>query len=147
MKKKLYRDLIARMDGAAEAGRDVEASWFAYAVLEDRLRSLLRQSGGEGKNKGVGKPIRMMGPKLNNLCERAKKDALLESCFEYTRLNKWKNERNDLVHAMADGTLNIEAIDDKIVELAREGVDLARLYTAAARRLKKHREKVETPDL
>jgi len=145
MKKKLYQDLVTRMDGAAEAGRDVEASWFAYAVLEDRLRSMLRQSGGEGENKGIGKPIRMMGPKLKNLRQRAKKDALLESCFEYERLNKWKNERNDLVHAMADGTLNIEAIDQKIVELAREGVDLARLYTAAARRLKKHRDKVETP--
>jgi hypothetical protein len=147
MKKKLYQDLVARMEAAAKAGRDVEASWFAYAVLEDRLRSMLRQSGGEGENKGVGKPIKMMGPKIINLRRRAKKDDLLESCFEYTRLNKWKNERNDLVHAMADGSLDIDAIDKKVAELAREGVELARLYTAAARRLKKHREKVQTPAL
>lgn len=147
MKKKLYQDLISRMEAAAENGRDVEAAWFAYAVLEDRLRSLLRQSGGEGQNKGVGKPIRMMGPKLKELKLRAKKDELLKSCFEYTRLEQWKRDRNDLVHAMADGTQTIETIDANAASLAREGVDLARIYTAAARRLKKNRSQVATPAL
>ena len=52
LKQKLYQHLMKRMDQAVEHGRDVEAGWYAYAVLEDRLRSMLRQSGGEGQKKG-----------------------------------------------------------------------------------------------
>jgi hypothetical protein len=147
MKEKLYKDLIARMEAATNNGGDVEAAWFAYAVLEDRLRSMLRQSGGEGKNRGVGKPIRMMGPKLAELKKRSKNDELLKSCFEYDRLNQWKHDRNDLVHAMAEGTYDIEEIDKLAAALARDGVELARLYATDARRLKKNRSKVGTPTL
>ncbi|UZK70061.1 hypothetical protein OKW76_03130 [Sphingomonas sp. S1-29] len=147
MKKKLYQDLVSRMEAAAADGRDVEAAWFAYAVLEDRLRSLLRQSGGEGQSKGIGKPIRMMGPKLKELAKRAKKDELLKSCFEYDKLNQWKHDRNDLVHAMADGSQTIEQIDAAAASLASEGVVLARTYAAAARRLKKNRAQVAVPPL
>ncbi len=145
MKRKLYKDLLNRMDAARTANRDVEASWYAYAVLEDRLRSMLRQSGGEGEKKGVGKPIRMMGPKLKELSRRAKKDALLKNCFEYDRLNQWKNDRNTLVHAMADGRHDIEQIDGLAKSLAQEGVDLAWLYAREAQRLKKNRSQVVVP--
>ncbi|MBC1182263.1 hypothetical protein HF680_06280 [Brevundimonas sp. WCHBH090558] len=147
MKQQLYQQLMKRMDQAVQDGRDVEAGWYAYAVLEDRLRSMLRQSGGEGQNKGIGKPIRMMGPKLTELSKRAKKDELLKSSFEYTRLNKWKNDRNGLVHAMADGQHDIEEIDRRVADLATEGVLLARLYASEARRLKTHRAKVTQPAL
>jgi hypothetical protein len=139
-KKKLYEDLIERMEGAVTRGSDVEAAWYAYAVLEDRLRSMLRQSGGEAK-KNKSKPIKMMGPKIEELKDRALNDRLLHSCFERGRLEKWKDARNDLVHAMADGKHDIQAIDALASALAIEGVELARLYASAARRLKKHRKK------
>lgn len=147
MKTKLYEQLLQRMDLAVEAGRDVEAAWYAYAVLEDRLRSMLRQSGGEGEKKGKGKPIRTLGAKLGELNKRCAKDSLLKASFEYVRLNKWKGDRNDLVHAMADGRHTIEDIDRLAADLANEGISLARLYAAEARRLKKHRDKVAVPPL
>ena len=147
MKKKLYEVLIERMEIAETNGRDAEAAWFAYAVLEDRLRSLLRQSGGEGEKRGVGKPIRMMGPKIAELSKRAKKDSLLKDCFEYTRLNQWKHDRNNLVHAMADGEHDIEEIDKLTAALASVGVELVRIYATAARRLKKNCGKVTLPSL
>jgi len=146
-KKKLYQDLIERMETAAANGRDVEAAWYAYAVLEDRLRSMLRQSGGEGVKKGIGKPIRTLGKKIGELNVRAKKDELLKNCFEYYRIDKWKEDRNDLVHSMADGHHDIESIDKKASTLATDGVDLARLYASQARRLKKNREQVTMPPL
>ena len=147
MKLELYEHLIERMDDAAISGRDVEAAWYAYAVLEDRLRSMLRQSGGEGATKGKGKHIRMMGPKLVELGKRAAKDSLLKLCFEQIRLQKWKDDRNELVHAMADGKHDIVQIDKMASELAKEGVSLARLYTNKARYLKNHRDQVAQPAL
>jgi hypothetical protein len=84
-KNALYKAFISRMESASDSSMHFEASWYAYAVLEDRLVSLLQNSGGVGENSGgsSGKPIRMMGPKLKELHRRAKKDELLKANFEY----------------------------------------------------------------
>jgi hypothetical protein len=147
VKTKLYKKLISRMDEAVNSGNDVEAAWYAYAVLEDRLRSMLRQSGGDGEKKGKGKPIRMMGPKIVELKKRSQKDSLLANCFAFDPLNDWKNDRNNLVHAMADGQHDIIEIDELASKLAKEGVALARIYSTNARRLKANRAKVTLPDI
>jgi hypothetical protein len=140
-KQALYSAFIKRMKAAYESAQYFEASWYAYSVLEDRLRSLLRNSGGEGVG-GKGKPIRMMGPKLKELKYRAKTDLLLKANFEHDRLNNWKDDRNNLMHAMADASMTIEQIDQSAKTLAEEGAVLVRDFSAACRRLKKHREKV-----
>lgn len=141
-KRALYSLFITRMSEAHEAGQYFESSWYAYAVLEDRLRSLLRSSGGEGVG-GPGKPIRMLGPKLKELKHRAKSDALLKANFEYDRLNTWKDARNNLMHAMADASMSVEHIDGAAKQLSEEGALLVRVFSAACQRVKKHREKVE----
>ena len=143
-KEALYRTFISRMNAAYDASMYLEASWYAYAVLEDRLLSLLRNSGGVGENGNgsKGKPIRMMGPKLKELSRRARKDQLLKANFEHDRLHKWKEARNSLMHAMGDATLPIEDIDSAARELADNGRALVREYASACRRLKKHRDKV-----
>jgi hypothetical protein len=132
------------MDITYDSSMYLEASWYAYAVLEDRLVSLLKNSGGIGeKNGGAGgKPIRMMGPKLKELTRRAKKDKLLKENFEHDKLNDWKESRNNLMHAMGDATLTISDIDIAAKQLAKDGRELVREYASAARRLKKHRDKV-----
>jgi len=139
-----YKTFISRMKSAYEAGMYLEASWYVYAVLEDRLISLLRSSGGVGENGGgaKGKPIKMMGPKLKELTRRAKKDRLLKENFEHDRLNAWKESRNNLMHAMADGTMPVSDIDAAAKRLAEDGQVLVREYAAACMRLKKHRSKV-----
>jgi hypothetical protein len=132
------------MDAAYNASMYLEASWYAYSVLEDRLLSLLRSSGGVGEksNGAGGKPIRMMGPKLKELSRRAKKDKLLKENFEHDKLDTWKASRNTLIHAMADATMPIEDIDAFAKKLAEDGRALVREYASACRRLKKHRDKV-----
>lgn len=142
-KHALYKKFLSRLDDAFSSEMYLEASWYAYAVLEDRLVSMLENSGGVGEKQGgsSGKPIRMMGPKLKELSRRAKKDNLLNANFEYQNLNTWKESRNNLMHAMGDATMSIEDIDAAARKLAEEGRELIRVYAAACRRLKKHRAK------
>lgn len=141
-KQALYSTFIERMAKAHEEGNYFESSWYAYAVLEDRLRSLLRSTGGEGKG-GPGKPIRMMGPKLKELKYRAKTDELLKANFEHDQLNTWKDSRNNLMHAMADASMTLQQIDASSRQLSVDGAELVRAYSAACRRVKAHREKVK----
>ncbi len=140
-KQSLYSEFIKRMKSARDAGNYFESAWYAYAVLEDRLRSLLRSSGGEGRG-GQGKPIRMMGLKLEELKYRVEKDELLRANFEHDKLDAWKDDRNNLMHAMADASMSLEQIDSAVIKLAEEGAVLVRDYSAACRRMKKHRDKV-----
>lgn len=143
-KEALYRTFMTRMSSAYDESKYLEAAWYASAVLEDRLLSLLQNSGGIGENDNgaSGKPIRMFGPKLRELSKRAKKDRLLRENFEYTKLNAWKDSRNNLMHAMGDATMTLTEIDAAAMELARDGQALVKEYAAACRRLKKHRGKV-----
>ena len=127
----LYEEMIRRLDVAVQNGHFFEASWYAYAVLEDRLNSMLNSG-------GFGSPIRMMGPKIKKLDELAETNEVLRANFEKTRLNNWKDARNDLMHAMAEGLMSIDAIDHSVEELAQEGSELVRIYSAAARRQKRH---------
>ena len=143
-KEDLYRTFMARMQSAYQSSMYLEASWYIYAVLEDRLVSLLQNSGGAGENAGgtSGKPIRMMGPKLKELSRRSKKDRLLEANFEHDKLHAWKESRNNLMHAMGGATMPVNEIDAAAKRLAEDGQELVREYAAACRRLKTHREKV-----
>ena len=140
----MYKTFMTRMQSAYQSSMYLETSWYIYAVLEDRLVSLLRNSGGVGENDGgaSGKPIRMMGPKLKELSRRSKKDKLLAANFEHDKLNAWKESRNSLMHAMGDATMPLNEIDASAKKLAEDGQDLVREYAAACRRLKAHRDKV-----
>lgn len=140
-KQELYAELFRRMIEANKGHRWIETSWYAYALLEDRLLSLLRSSGGEGKG-GPGKPLRMLGPKLGELKERANKDDLLRANLAHGEIHAWKEKRNDLMHAMAYGCMTIADIDAAAEKLAVEGAQLVSSVAAACRRMKKHRHKV-----
>jgi hypothetical protein len=122
--------MIRRLDDALAGRHYFEASWYAYALLEDRLISLL-------KSARSTQSVHMMGPKIGALNRLAQSDAVLAANYERTRLSAWKDDRNNLMHAMAEGSMSIEDIDAKAAALAAEGRELVRLYSAAARRTKK----------
>lgn len=126
----LYEVMIRRLDEAIESNQFFQASWYAYALLEDRLLSLLKSSGST-------RSLRMLGPKIGALNKLAQSDAVLSANFESVRLSAWNKVRNDLMHAMAEGSMSIEDIDAQAEALAAEGRELVRLYSAAARRVKK----------
>jgi hypothetical protein len=142
-KREHYKDLMERMNKAHDDKYYLEASWFGYTVLEDRLLSALRQSG--GATYANFKPIRMLGKKMQEITLRKKKDSLLSVYFDdflMDRVHKWKEERNDLTHAMADGTQSISEIDKAAYLLSLNAKKLVRDVCNASQLLKKNRSKV-----
>ena len=140
-KRELFEGFHKRMEAAIETHHYLEASWYAYALIEDRLSSLLRNSGGVGRN-GSSTPIKMLGPKLTELNSRASSDELLKANLLYDDADQWRDDRNQLMHAMADGLLSQSDIDKNAYLLATKGVKLVKELSSAAMRLKKHRAKV-----
>jgi hypothetical protein len=138
-----YEQLMASMTAAHTAEYYLEASWFAYTILEDRLLSALQQSGGATyKNH---RPIRMLGKKMQEISLRKRNDKLLAAYFSdplMTRIHQWKEDRNDLTHAMADGTKTIAEVKKAAYLLSTSAKSLVRDVASAARLLKKHRPKV-----
>jgi hypothetical protein len=135
-KRILYQEFIRRIDSSIEAAAYLEASWYAYAVLEDRLISMLRQSG------GYPSTLRMMGPKIARLKERAASDPVLAATFDSTALSAWSAKRNALMHAMAEGSLTIQQVDRDAKDLATEGRAIVRDMAARAMRLKRRRRQL-----
>lgn len=64
-KRKHYIELIDEMDASHDNKYYLESSWYAHTVLEDRLVSALRQSG--GATYANHRPIRMLGKKCRKL--------------------------------------------------------------------------------
>lgn len=132
-----------RMEAAHDAEYYLESSWFAYTVLEDRLLCALEQSG--GATYANFKPIRMLGKKMQEVKQRKANDELLAAYFNdplMDRIHKWKEDRNDLTHAMADGTETMVDVDKSAYLLSTSAKKLVRDVCSAARRLKKNRAKV-----
>jgi len=142
-KREHYQELLDRMNKSHSSEVYLEASWYAYTVLEDRLLSALRQSGGE--NYANHRPIRMLGKKMQEITFRKKKDKLLAAYFTtelMDRIHKWKEDRNDLTHALADGTKTMAEVDKMAYLLSTTARSLVNDVCSAVMRLKRHRDKV-----
>ena len=138
-KDTIYKNLIFQLEDTFSKGYYFECAWIEYVLLEDRLVSLLKSSGGHLKPNSD--EIKMLGPKLGKLNERYVTSAILKEHIDrddiLNRINTWKDLRNDLMHSMANGTQTMEEIKAKIKHLAEEGISLVRHTASAARRLKK----------
>lgn len=144
-KRQLLSQLIGNMDAALAAGQYFEASWYASALLEDRLSSILRSTGGEGPG-GVGAPKKMLGSKVEELDKRAgwgpHQKPLLDRSALIVAAFCWKEDRNKLMHSMADGSMSIAEINVAKEKLARDGVKIVKDTASLALQLKKHRHQV-----
>lgn len=69
---KSYQQLLKRLEEAIDEGFFLEASWIAYAVIEDRICSALLKTGGLPQDPN-GKPLQMLGSKLKVLETRMNK--------------------------------------------------------------------------
>lgn len=142
-KRDYYKVLMHKMQEAHSHKFYLESSWFAFAILEDRLLSALRQSG--GSTYANNKPIRMLGPKMIEIKKRKRTDKLLKAYFSnelMDKVDKWSKERNGLMHAMADGTQSIEDILKTAYMQSTTAKTLIKDICNAARLLKKYRDKV-----
>lgn len=151
MNEKLYEELLERMGTAHVQEFFLESSWIAYTILEDRLVSVLADSGGSRyKNH---KPIIMLGKKLAEIEKRSVDDTVLLRHFPHTllsRIHAWKEERNSLVHTVEHGEATLSTLTNSAKRLSTTAKPLVRDVTKAARGLNAQRSKgaasQETPD-
>jgi hypothetical protein len=145
-KKKHYEELMVRMTKAIEAKFYLEASWYAYSILEDRMISALMASGGAHDSRK--KLFRTLGRKIGIIEDRAKKDSLLRAYFDaplIAALTQWKNERDALMHAMADAATPLQVVDKQAYLLATHGKDLVKTACRNVRLLKRNRHQIPIP--
>lgn len=137
-----YRQLFSRLSEAIERGFHLEASWIAYAILEDRAISALKRTGGLPTNRG-GRPLQMLGPKLIKLRQRLETDPLLNGAMlqgaMLERVENWKEERNTFMHSMAEESRSWSELSEGAERLSRDGERVARDFSDAVTRLRKRK--------
>jgi hypothetical protein len=139
MKKKHYdyQELFTRAESAIEQEYYLECSWIISTIIEDRLVSLLKNSGGHLRQNGS--EIRMIGPKIIELNSRKINDDKLASVLfddVLDLVSNWKDSRNRLMHSLAENG----SYDDYFKEiylLANDGIKIAKTLSTRARKLKK----------
>lgn len=169
-KSKLYEDLIRRFRATHDSGFHYESCWFAYAIFEDRLSSIVKQSGdGRGANSKFSdkisqidelKKMKIAMIKKNGfgaVRDKAKggkkvkqhKFAELSSLriSMLSELKDWSQSRNDLVHDLASGTKTLEVCDAEIKELSTKADELIKEVCATARRVKRNKRKQSTAQI
>src|SRR5437867_1593308 len=124
-KKQHYEQLMFRTTMAIKSEHYLEASWFIYSLLEDRMVAALKASGGAETKEG--KPIRMLGAKIDLLNKRSKRDQLLRAYFDEELIDsmiKWKDRRNRLMHTLADGRTSHAKLGKESYLLAIDGKEI-----------------------
>lgn len=131
-----YKEQMGRLKKALKEQFYLEAISIEYAIIEDRIESVLRHSGVFRSDKH-----NMLNKKLNKLAEmQRKKDGLVRKYFSDELINKihsWKNERNPMTHAL----LNLQLHTEDLKDLASRGESLVKevnnkvsLYNRALKR-------------
>ncbi len=133
-KNQLYVYLFNRIDSSIDKGYFLESSWIAYAIIEDRLDSILV--------KVTNYKGRLISRKLEYLSRISNPFVRTEFPADFIkRINNWTNRRNNLTHEMANARLSIQQITDRSKQIALEGEKLAHDVSSAVMRAKKHLKK------
>ena len=131
-----YKEQMVRLKKAMAAQFFLEAIFIEYAVMEDRLESILRHS-------GVFNPERhsTIQAKLRRVSElrRAKKSPLNRSLSEelLQEIYQWKDERNRLIHALMKQDLHTEDLQ----KIALEGQQIVKQLNSKATNYRKALER------
>ena len=102
-----YKEQMGRLKKALNSQFYLEAIFIEYAILEDRVESMLRHS-------GVFRPDKhnTLNKKLNRLSElQRNKTGLAKKYFTedlLSAIHDWKNERNIMIHALLKQSLHTE---------------------------------------
>lgn len=102
-----YKEQMGRLKKAMNAGFYIEAIAIEYAVIEDRMESILRHSNKFNPDKHT-----TLTKKLNRVSEiQRNKTGLLRKYITeelIEEIHEWKNNRNPVVHALLKLNLNTE---------------------------------------
>ncbi len=135
IKKENYELLIGRMKVAQEKEFFLEQTWIAYAIIEDRILSILDKIGLIQAHS-----IIMLNAKIRILTkEKASRSELRKIFYDdiLKRIIQWAKKRNKLMHALASEKKKIDIADPNIKDIAQTGESLAREISARVWSLKK----------
>ncbi len=122
-----YKEQMGRLNKALRAEFYLEAIFIEYAILEDRIESVLRHS-----NKFHPEKHNTLNKKLGRLKEmQRQKNGLVRKYFSDELLDEiyaWKDERNVLIHSLMNQTLHKE----NLKELAERGQKMTKTVSSKA---------------
>ncbi len=120
-KRDNYAEQMRRLSRALRNNFYLEAVFIEYAIIEDRLESVLRHASAFNPNRQ--KTITAKLNKLEKLCEERSELACRYFSPELiASLRSWKERRNPLIHDL----LNRKLSTDGLEEFALEGEQLAK---------------------
>lgn len=119
-----YRTQMGRLKKALSYQFYLEAIFIEYAILEDRLESVLRHGGNWDPKPGAFPSLDFKRKKVAKLAEERKNPIRKYFPIELTDgIEAWKNERNRVIHALMKQSLHTEDLS----KIAREGEALTKL--------------------
>lgn len=132
-----YKSMHDRLNRAISSEFYLEAIFIEYAILEDRLRSVLKHANiptsKNGREHKISKKIDMIRsrPEFTESYYRKKfTEELLGNMTE------WIKKRNDLIHDMPNVSYN----DEKIKDIAVEGKEIVRIVKNVSKSVINHIE-------
>lgn len=123
-KTQLYKDLLARMTKSNAEEFYLESSWIQYAIIEDRLNSVIRHAYPE-RGTELLETLRGMDRKITHITDKIHpKDqdcATTVHKLLLKTITKWKDRRNDLMHEI-ESAGSYTMLQSRTKKLALEGV-------------------------
>lgn len=132
-----YTEQMGRLKKALKYEFYIEAIAIEYAVMEDRLESILR-------HEGVFNPEKhgSLARKLSRVRELRRRNKSLENKYlseEFLdSIDAWKEKRNVFIHALLMQKLNTEDIKS----VADQGNDIVKKLTTVATSIRRKLEKI-----
>ena len=111
-----YKEQFKRLDKATNNAFYLEAMFIAYAIIEDRAEAILSyEENSIHSDKFVSidrklNKIKKLAERKKSLPERYFSDELIDEILE------WKEERNQLMHALMKQSLTTEMLQDKALK-------------------------------
>lgn len=140
-----YREQMGRLKKAIDNQFYLESIFIEYAILEDRLESILRHSGKWAPKPGTFVSIDTKRKRVAKLAEE--KTSLAHKYFSAALtddIEAWSRNRNQLIHALMKQSLHTEDLRNLAVqgqELVKTLCAKTTLYNRALERRLKKEEK------
>lgn len=137
-----YREQMGKLNRAIKSKFFFEAIFIEYAVIEDRLESIIRYAGQWNYKSGKKVLIEDKLKKVTGIISDENNPAYHYFTVEQIKsIREWKNHRNELIHALLKNDFSA----DDIEETALKGKELARKLcnctTSYKRKLQRQAEK------
>ena len=117
-KYEVYKAMMINLKKAVNLKFYYEVIFISYAIIEDRCNSILKYSGVQVPN-GISKKLNILSKLIQ---DRDKNITKYLSEDLITNIDVWRNDRNSLVHSLA----NLKYDNVKLEDIALQGAELSK---------------------